>query len=192
MNGLPRRSSVSLRMNKAALSWFTPWILRDPLSFMSDFFKYLLGVLAFVCLSYSSAKKEPAENADYIEDYNEGVSAQKRGEYFEAIDLYLKALGEKEDFADAWNNLGYCYRMVAKSYLSEAGNAYQNALKYDPKSEDTLEYQGEYFLLVGKLKQAFANYQTLKAMRSDQAGNLQSQLNPVLSDAKEILKSYSP
>ncbi len=154
--------------------------------------KHITFILALFCLSYGSAKKQTAESPSYIKNYNEGIAAQKKGDYFEAIDLYLKALGEKEDFADAWNNLGFCYRMVAKSYLSESGSAYQNALKYDPKSEDTIEYQGEYFLLVGKLKQAFGNYQTLKEMHSDQANTLRSKLDPILSDAKEILKSYSP
>ncbi|MBS0615581.1 MAG: hypothetical protein JSR58_03395 [Verrucomicrobia bacterium] len=148
--------------------------------------------MAFLCLSYGSAKKETAESPDYIKNYNEGIAAQKKGDYFEAIDLYLKALGEKDDFADAWNNLGFCYRMVAKSYLSESGRSYQNAIKYDPKNEDTIEYQGEYFLLVGQLKAAFANYQTLKGMSSDQAKALKSKLDPILKDAKEILKSYSP
>ena len=151
--------------------------------------------LAFssILFGYSSEPKEETATAPgYILEYNAGIKAQKNKQYAKAVQHYRNALDEKSDFAEAWNNLGYSYRMIAKSYLTLAGNAYDKAVDYDPKLEDALEYQGEYFVMMGKLKNAYKNYQKLKQTGSSEAKELKRKLDAVLNEAESVLKEYSP
>lgn len=155
----------------------------------------LLSALCLLLMSYSAPQKEPMDpqgDQPYVRDYNAGVEAQNHEEYAKAVSLYQKALDKKPDFSDAWNNMGYCYRMIAKSYLAKSGSAYDKAVKYGPKNDRALEYQGEYYIMKGQLKKAFQNYQTLVNLKSDKAGELKDALNPVLQEAKNVLRSYSP
>ncbi len=151
----------------------------------------ILALAASLSFSFSSKPKEESKEP-YLRDYNSGVFAQKSGDYQQAIQYYLKSVDQKSDFADAWNNLGYCYRMTAKQHLAKSGDAYDRALKINPKHEGALEYQGEYFLMVGQISKAYLNYQTLKGMESDQAGDLKDSLDNILKQSQFILKSYSP
>jgi tetratricopeptide (TPR) repeat protein len=140
----------------------------------------------------SKSKEETPETPEYIEHYNAGVKAQDAKNYSEAIEHYQTAIDLKSDFADAWNNLGYCNRMIAKSYLVKAGDAYDKALKYHPELAEAIEYQGEYFVMVGQLKDAYQNYRKLKKMNSDESDELKAKLDDVLKQAQSVLKVYSP
>ena len=156
---------------------------------MNKIFLPLLA-LSFVLVSYSSRPKETTPSSpQYMMDYNAGVAAQKNQDYQGAIDSYLSALGKKGDFADAWNNLGYCYRMVAKSYLDMSGDAYSKALKYAPQNAWALEYQGEYYILTGQLKKAYQNYLKLQNLDPQLAGELKEKLDKVLDQAQAVLQS---
>src|SRR5437660_1196153 len=79
-------------------------------------------------------------------EYNMGVDAQDNKNYPEAIKHYKNAIAGQRNFPEAWNNLAFCYRMVAKSYLDQSNDAYNVALQYKPNFEDALEYQGELFV----------------------------------------------
>lgn len=148
---------------------------------------------AFVFFSFASqSKKETPASPAYVQDYNAGVKAQKGKDYETAIFYYQKALDQKSDFADAWNNLGYCNRMIAKSYLAKAGSAYAKAVKYEPKHEEALEYQGEYFIMVGELSEAYENYQTLKSLNSKEADELKEKLDAILNQAQKVQAHYTP
>ena len=122
----------------------------------------------------------------------EGLKAQKNHNYAAAIDAYQRAIDQKSDYADAWNNMGYCYRMTAKGFLDKAGDAYAKAIQYNPQHEAALEYQGEYFVMVGQLMSAYRNYQALKDMDSDEARKVKAKLDTVLEEAQAVLKIYSP
>lgn len=139
----------------------------------------------------SKAKPETPTTPDYIKEYNVGVQAQKDKNYAEAIQHYQKAIDQKSDFPDAWNNLGYSYRMTAKSYLTKAQDAYEKAVKYAPKHEEALEYQGEYFLMMGQIKNAYSNYQKLKQLNSKEADKLKEKLDRVLKQSQSVLKEYT-
>ena len=134
--------------------------------------------------------KEPTPA--YITYYNEGLVAQRNNDYEDAIDRYNEALNLKPDFPDALNNLGFCYRMTAMTYLTQSGDAYEKALKYDPMHDGALEYQGEYFLMLGELDKAYENYLALKKMKSPDAKELKASMDKVLKQASAILKVYSP
>lgn len=159
--------------------------------------KLLFVLLVPVCLcSFGSRSKQqqPQEESmpQYQIDYNAGVAAQQSQNYEMAIDYYLKALDQKSDFSDAWNNLAFCNRMIAKSYLVKAGDAYDKALKYTPNHPEALEYQGEYYVTMGQITKAYRNYKALKEMNSEEAAVLKEKLDAVLKQSKDVLKSYSP
>jgi tetratricopeptide (TPR) repeat protein len=153
----------------------------------------IVCTLSPLLFSYGSkAKEESASTPEYIKEYNAGVDAQKDKNYSEAIEHYQNAVDQKSDFPDAWNNLGYCYRMTAKSNLAKAGDAYDKAIGYNSTHEEAIEYQGEYYVMVGQLKNAYSNYKQLKQMGSDEAQELKEKLDEVLEQAQSVLKEYSP
>jgi tetratricopeptide (TPR) repeat protein len=154
----------------------------------------LLTLAAPLLFSFASKSKPvaPTGGPEYMFDYNAGLEAQKRQDYEKAIDLYQKALDKKPDFPEALNNLGYSYRQIAKSYLIKSGEAYDKALRLDPKHTEALEYQGEYFLLMGQLTHAYQNYKTLQTLNVTEAGLLKKNLDRILKEAQEVLKTYQP
>lgn len=152
----------------------------------------LLLVCPFLFAFSATTKREAMLLTQYVKDYNAGVDAQAKEDYVKAIQLYQKAIAQYEEFPEAWNNLAYCNRMIAMSYLAKAGDAYDRAIKYSPNYPEALEYQGEYFITMGQLVKSFNNYKTLKDLNSDQASKVKHRLDPVLRQAKEILKNYSP
>jgi tetratricopeptide (TPR) repeat protein len=169
-------------------------VLQKQGGFMKRFTQlFVIAAVTPLLFSYGSKPKPLTDTSpQYMKDYNAGIDAQKQKNYEGAIDFFKTAVGQKEDFSEAWNNMGYSYRMLAKDKLDQSGDAYSKAIKYDPNNEDALEYQGEYFLMVGKLKEAYQNYQKLKQLNSSQAKELKKKLDDVLNQAKVILKEYSP
>lgn len=146
-------------------------------------------------LLFASSSPSPDQMAvepQYVQDFNAGLKAQKEGNYDDAVGYYQKAVDQKSDYADAWNNMGYCYRMTAKGYLTDAGKAYAKAIKYNPRHEAALEYQGEYFVMAGELMSAYRNLQKLQSMNSKEADKLKDKLDSVLEEAQAVLKKYSP
>lgn len=150
--------------------------------------------LFFILSCFTSPSKTPKAQypAAALSSYNKGLEAQNNGDYEKAVQYYEQAISEKEDFPDAFNNMGFSYRMIAKSNLDKAGVAYQRALKLDPKHEYALEYQGEYMIMRGKLTQAYQNYQTLKNLNPKLAQELKQNLDSALQEAQSVLKSYQP
>src|SRR5689334_21886785 len=107
----------------------------------------LFAILIFVSAleltaDYRIPTKAGKETPQYIIDYNDGVDAQNRKNWTQAIELYEKSLNEHSDFPQALNNLGYCYRKLAGVYLDKSGRAYKKAIKLKPDHAQTLEYQG--------------------------------------------------
>lgn len=155
--------------------------------------KMIILALSSLLFAYApKPKEETSSTQQYIKDYNAGVKAQKNKNYTEAIQYYQSAINQKSDFPDAWSNLAYSYRMLAKSYLAKSGSAYEKAISYNPKHEQAIEYQGEYFVMTGQLKNAYSNYLKLKQMDSSEAGAVKEKLDEVLQQAQSVLKEYSP
>ena len=153
----------------------------------------IILILSPLLFSFGSkSRKETSSAPDYIKEYNSGVQAQKNKDYDAAIQYYQNAIDQKSDFPDAWNNLGYCNRMIAKSYLEKAGDAYKKAVDYDPQNMEAVEYQGEYFLMMNQLKNAYANYQKLKRVGSKESDELKIKLDDVLKQAQSVLREYTP
>lgn len=155
--------------------------------------KKIIIIVALALVSSSSPSPKPdKEPPPQQKDFMEGLKAQNSRNYAAAIQFYQKAVDQQSDYADAWNNMGYCYRMTAKGYLDKAGDAYAKAIQYNPQHEAALEYQGEYFVMVGQLMSAYRNYQTLKQMNSGEADKVKEKLDAVLEEAQAVLKTYTP
>jgi len=155
--------------------------------------KKIMVLIALILCSASSPSPPPDEPPSKHHQYfAEALKAQNKRDYAAAIELYQAAISEKKDDADAWNNMGYCYRMTAKGYLDKAGDAYAKAINYNPEHEAALEYQGEYFVMVGQLMSAYRNYQALEKMDSDEAKKVKAKLDSVLEEAQAVLKIYQP
>lgn len=122
----------------------------------------------------------------HVKLYNQGVEAQKKGDYQRAVKLYEKALKAKPDFADALNNLGYSLRNIGKQYMDEAMQSYDKALRVKKNHEQALEYQGELYLWRGQLLKANENYKQLRRMNSREAAGLKAHLDRVVAEAKQL------
>ena len=135
----------------------------------------------------SSSSSGSSATPKYEKYFNKGVKAQDKRDYAAAVKWYEKALKEKPDHADSWNNLGFTLRMVGKEYMKKAGEAYQQALKVDRNHDEALEYQGELYLWWGKLTDANQNLQRLKKMNSPEAKELEEKLDAILQQARLLI-----
>ncbi len=146
----------------------------------------LLLVPVIPLLIAASTPSVSTSSAKHERLYNDGLEAQKKGDYQRAVKLYEKALKAKPDFADALNNLGYSLRNIAKQYMDEAMQSYNRALQIQKDHEQALEYQGELYVWRGQLLKANENYKQLKRMNSPEAAELKGHLDRVLAEAKQL------
>lgn len=139
-----------------------------------------------IAASTPSVSTPSTSTSKHVKLYNQGVEAQKRGDYQRAVKLYEKALKAKPDFADALNNLGYSLRNIAKQYMDEAMQSYNKALQIERDHQQALEYQGELYVWHGQLVKANENYKQLKRMNSPEAAELKAHLDRVVAEAKQL------
>ena len=82
---------------------------------------------------------------------------------FEVALLRLQRIVKNEpQNADAWNLLGFTYRMLGE--LDQSGSAYLQVLAIDPNHTGALEYQGELFITQGNIAAAKANLARLQEL----------------------------
>ncbi len=129
----------------------------------------------------------PSPAPDYLKYYDNGVKAQARNDFQDAVRRYRKAVELKPDYPDALNNLGFSLRSIAKGYLEEADQAYQKALALKADHERALEYQGELYLWKGELAKAAENAKRLQRLNSKEAAALKQKLDVILTEAKKLL-----
>lgn len=79
-----------------------------------------------------------------------------------AIADLRKIIAASPQSADAYNLLGYSYRNSGN--YDRAGQAYDKALKLNPKHTGALEYQGVLFVKLGQLDKAKANLALIKTI----------------------------
>ena len=85
-------------------------------------------------------------------DYQAGMDAVGRKEWQQVVmrmDAYIK---RKPEDADAWTQLGHAHRLTGK--MDASLDAYDKALKIDPKHRGVHEYLGEAYLQKGDLPRA--------------------------------------
>lgn len=149
---------------------------------------FALGAASFLTgagspsISRPPAPSEPAE----VRYYNDGVKAERAGEYARAVELYRRAISEKRDSPDAHNNLGFSLRKIAEGYMQQAMKEYAEALRNAPNHAAALEYQGELYLQLGELKKARDNIDKLQKLNPTEAAKLRARLDQLVAEAKSL------
>ncbi|HQO57372.1 MAG TPA: tetratricopeptide repeat protein [Candidatus Omnitrophota bacterium] len=88
--------------------------------------------------------------------FEKGVSAEKSGQYDQAIQLFSQVIEQHPDFFGGYHHRGGCYAM--KREFEKALQDYQRAIDLKPE-EATLYYnRGLTFSLMGKSPEALADY----------------------------------
>jgi cytochrome c-type biogenesis protein CcmH/NrfG len=90
-----------------------------------------------------------------------GRTAVAKSDWKLAVAEFTAAVAANAKDADANNLLAYSYRKSGD--LTNAFKYYKVALGIDPKHKGALEYQGEAYVISGKMKDAKANLAKLKA-----------------------------
>ena len=90
-----------------------------------------------------------------------GRAAVAKSDWKTALAQFTLAVGANAKSADANNMLAYSYRKSGD--LTNAFKYYRVALTIDPKHRGALEYQGEAFVMAGKMTDAKANLAKLKS-----------------------------
>ena len=121
----------------------------------------------------------PAPAANAQKDFEDGKKAINASQWDRAIELMKKALATEPKNADAYNYLGFAYRK--KGDLKSAAGYYDTALKIDAKHKGALEYQGEMFLKLGRLDDAYNNRVKLRDLCTSSCHELR-ELDRAISD----------
>ena len=147
----------------------------------------LVPVIPLLIAASTPSVSTPATaSPKHVKLYNQGVKAQKQGDYQRAVKLYQKALKVKPDYPDALNRLGFSLRNIGMQYMDQAMENYNKALQLQRDHEGALEYQGELYLWRGELQKASKNYQQLRQLNSREANKLKRQLDRLVAEAKQI------
>ena len=103
----------------------------------------------------------PMESAK-LDDFAAGKKAVSANNWTAAIESFKKAVVENPRNADAYNLLGYSYRMLSK--FDDSFAAYDKALALDPKHKGALEYSGMGYLKTNQKAKAEAQLAKLKVI----------------------------
>ncbi len=105
-----------------------------------------------------------------LEWYTMGSAAADAKKYNDAIQDFTNAIAVKSDYAEAYNMLGYCTRMIGN--VTKAFSYYETALKLKPDFPEAREYYGEAWLQQGNLAKAVQQYIILDKAGSKNADEL--------------------
>lgn len=138
----------------------------------------LVATAAHLAAMGSKKKDDPSGHAKL---YNQGVELMEKGKLADAQKKFEAALAEKEDFAEAHNNLGYTLRRQGKEKWAAALEHYNRAIELDPKLAQAYMYRGVLFVLMEDEDKAKADHNTLAKLDA----GLAEQLMQVLAIGRE-------
>ncbi len=116
-----------------------------------------------------SAKEKRAKANKY---FTIAKQDQDKSEYKQAIKNYKKTIKIDNKYAEAYSNLGYCYRKTQD--YDRALNSYKKALQIDPKLAPAHEYIGEAYAELGKFDKAEEHLAILKTIDLEDAEELEA------------------
>ena len=96
------------------------------------------------------------------ENYSNAEGLIQEQHYAEAIEELDKVLSKDKHNADAWNLFGFAAKNMGN--LVGADKAYARALSLNPEHLSALEYQGELFIMQGKVQWARSNLALLEKL----------------------------
>jgi tetratricopeptide (TPR) repeat protein len=118
-------------------------------------------------------RQSPAE-ANAQSEYNRGVRARVAKDWATAITAFRRAVAERPDFADAWNEIGYALRNQGR--YADALDAYDRALRLRPEFPEALEYLGEAYVKMGRLDDARRVLDRLRPLDRGRADELAEEI----------------
>ena len=138
---------------------------------------FLLPLAAFLIsttapVEAAGSKKKKSEPGPAYQQYNEGVSLMEAGDFSAARARFEAALEEKDDFAEAHNNLAYSLRKHGKEHYAAARKHYDRAIELDPKLAQAYMYRGVLNVMEGDEAAAKADHAELLQLDTDLAAQL--------------------
>lgn len=127
----------------------------------------------------------PAMSADDF--YNAGVALSDAGRHPEALVQFQKAVAARSDFAEAFNMIGFTYRMLGNYRLSL--QSYEKALSLKPDFPQAHEYLGETYLAANDLLHAMQNYLILKKAGRPEANELWDKITGFVDEKTQTVAS---
>ncbi len=133
--------------------------------------KTLLPILVFIMFTAGQAdalaenNESDKEITKISQNYKNAEQLIYKERYKKAIEELDKVLSKDKKNADAWNLFGYAAKNTGN--LVGADKAYARALSLNPEHLGALEYQGELFIMQGKIKWAKGNLAILKTLCPD-------------------------
>jgi tetratricopeptide (TPR) repeat protein len=100
--------------------------------------------------------------------FTKGKKLQAQGLYKKAARQYEKAVKADGSYAEAYSNLGICYRK--QGLFNKAVKSYKKAITLDPKLAEAHEYIGEAYAEMGKFDLAEKHLEILRDLGSPEAG----------------------
>jgi tetratricopeptide (TPR) repeat protein len=97
-----------------------------------------------------------APTPEFVADshYAAGLEAKAEKRFAAAVESFRRAVEDRPDFPEAWNELGFVFRQTGR--YQDALKAYDQALKLRPNFPEALEYLGEAYAKLGRLDDARA------------------------------------
>ena len=140
----------------------------------------LVATLSFFLLagtpSFAAGTSDGSSAAAPEAGYPQAKATVDAGNYTAALPMLVMITKDDPRNADAWNLLGFTYRMLGQN--ADASVAYLKVLAINPGHLGALEYQGELFIQTGKLDMAQANLARLKSLcgECEEFGDLEKAL----------------
>jgi tetratricopeptide (TPR) repeat protein len=92
----------------------------------------------------------------YLQNYSRAHQLMVANQPYEAIPLYRKVLGEKQDFAPAYQEIAVCYQQMGE--IDSAIVYYMGAIVYNPRNVDAYQSIGNIYYNEGNDDEAMTWY----------------------------------
>jgi tetratricopeptide (TPR) repeat protein len=119
----------------------------------------------------SGPAPEPVAPRSADAEYNKGLQNKAAQRYSAAVADYRRAIDLRQDFPEAWNELGFALRHIGR--YAEAIRAYDHALRLRPNFPEALEYLGEAYLKMGRREDARVTLVRLRGLDPSRARELE-------------------
>jgi tetratricopeptide (TPR) repeat protein len=103
-------------------------------------------------------------------EYNQGLRNKAAKRFSEAAVDFRRAVDLRQNFPEAWNELGFALRQTGK--YGDAITAYDQALRLRPNFPEALEYLGEAYVKLGRLDDARGLLERLRTLDLERAREL--------------------